>query len=55
MMYSLRRDLLGYGVLNLLVRDPYIEDIHVDGPGYVYIWHSRWESLKTASCCFSMI
>lgn len=46
-MYYLRRDLLGYGVLDPLVRDPYIEDIHVDGPGAVYIWHSRWESLKT--------
>ncbi len=29
MMYYLRRDLLGYGVLDPLVRDPYIEDIHV--------------------------
>ncbi len=47
MMYSLRRDLLGYGVLDHLVRDPYIDDIHVDGPGPVYIRHSRWESLKT--------
>ena len=46
-MYYLRRDLLGYGVLDPLVRDPFIEDIHVDGPGPVYIWHNRWESLKT--------
>ncbi|MEL9991339.1 MAG: type II/IV secretion system ATPase subunit [Thermoproteus sp.] len=46
-MYFLRRDLLGYGKLDPLVRDPYIEDIHVDGPGRVYIWHSRWESLMT--------
>ncbi len=29
MMYNLRRDLLGYGVLDHLVRDPYIEDVHV--------------------------
>ena len=47
LMYFLRRDLLGYGRLDPLVRDPFIEDIHVDGPGHVYIWHSRWESLKT--------
>lgn len=46
-MYYLRRDLLGYGKLDPLVRDPFIEDVHVDGPGHVYIWHSRWESLKT--------
>ncbi|MGB9706410.1 MAG: type II/IV secretion system ATPase subunit, partial [Pyrobaculum sp.] len=47
LMYYLRRDLLGYGKLDPLFRDPFIEDIHVDGPGHVYIWHSRWESLKT--------
>jgi flagellar protein FlaI len=47
MMYYLRRDLLGYGVLDPLIRDQYIEDVHVDGPGHVYIWHSRWESLRT--------
>ena len=47
MMYYLRRDLLGYGVLDPLIRDQYIEDVHVDGPGAVYVWHSRWESLKT--------
>ncbi|ABL88562.1 type II secretion system protein E [Pyrobaculum islandicum DSM 4184] len=47
LLYYLRRDLLGYGVLDPLMRDPYIEDVHVDGPGAVYIWHSRWESLKT--------
>jgi flagellar protein FlaI len=47
MMYYLRRDLLGYGVLDPLVQDPHIEDIHMDGPGHVYIWHNRWESLKT--------
>ncbi len=47
MKYYLQRDLLGYGVLDPLVRDSYVEDIHVDGPGHVYVWHSRWESLKT--------
>ncbi|MFN3804425.1 MAG: hypothetical protein ACK4SY_05175 [Pyrobaculum sp.] len=38
---------MGYGKLDPMMRDPYIEDIHVDSPGHVYIWHSRWESLKT--------
>ncbi len=46
LMYYLRRDLLGYGVLDPLVRDPYVEDIHVDGPGAVYVWHSKWQSFK---------
>ncbi|MGC9171056.1 MAG: type II/IV secretion system ATPase subunit [Thermoproteus sp.] len=48
MMYYLTRDLLGYGPLDPLFRDPYIEDIHMDGPGLpIYVWHSRWESLRT--------
>jgi len=46
-MYYLRRDLLGYGKLDPLFADPFIEDIHVDGPGSVWIWHARWESLRT--------
>ncbi len=29
MMYYLRRDFLGYGVLDPLLRDQYIEDVHV--------------------------
>ncbi|MCC6021436.1 MAG: Flp pilus assembly complex ATPase component TadA [Thermoproteaceae archaeon] len=47
LLYYLRRDLLGYGVLDPLVRDPHVEDVHVDGPGHVHVWHSKWESLKT--------
>jgi flagellar protein FlaI len=47
MMYYLRRDLLRHGGLDPLIRDQYIEDLHVDGSGHVYVWHSRWESLKT--------
>lgn len=47
LMYYLKRDLLGYGPLDPLFRDPHIEDIHVDGPGFVYVWHNKWESLKT--------
>ena len=47
-MYYLKRDLVGYGPLDPMLSDPLIEDVHVDGPGTpVYVWHSRWESLKT--------
>jgi flagellar protein FlaI len=46
--YYVRRDMLGYGRLDVLVRDPRIEDISCDGVGIpVYVWHSRYESLPT--------
>ncbi len=47
-MYYVVRDFQGYGPLDPLLKDPFIEDIHVDGAHVpVYVWHSRWESLKT--------
>ena len=48
-LYYVRRDMLGYGKLDVLVRDPHIEDISCDGVGVpVYVWHSRYESLPTS-------
>ncbi len=47
-MYYITRDVLGFGKLDPLLRDPYIEDINVNGPGrYVYVWHSYYEHLRT--------
>jgi len=47
--YYVRRDMLGYGKLDVLVRDPSVEDISCDGVGVpVYVWHSRYESLPTS-------
>jgi len=47
--YYVRRDMLGYGKLDVLVRDPRIEDVSCDGVGVpVYVWHSRYESLPTS-------
>lgn len=47
--YYVRRDMLGYGKLDVLVRDPNVEDISCDGVGVpVYVWHSRYESLPTS-------
>lgn len=47
-MYYITRDVLGFGKLDPLLRDPYIEDINVNGPGrYVYVWHSFYEHLRT--------
>lgn len=46
--YYVRRDMLGYGPIDVLIRDPRIEDISCDGVGVpIYVWHSRFESLPT--------
>ncbi|RLF06892.1 MAG: hypothetical protein DRK00_00155 [Thermoprotei archaeon] len=46
--YYVRRDMVGYGKLEVLIRDPYVEDISCDGVGVpVYVWHTRYESLPT--------
>jgi len=45
--YSLLRDRVGYGMLEPLLRDPYIEDIHCTGVGNVYLIHKIFEMLKT--------
>ncbi|MEM1894743.1 MAG: type II/IV secretion system ATPase subunit [Acidilobaceae archaeon] len=47
-LYYLLRDTVGYGPLEPLMRDPYIEDISCDGVGKpVYIWHQMYESMPT--------
>jgi flagellar protein FlaI len=39
--YYLSRDLMGYGLLDPYLRDPYIEDISCDGLGRsIRVWHS---------------
>lgn len=47
-MYYIERDVIGYGVLDPIFRDPYIEDISCNGVGRpVYVWHRRYESIPT--------
>ncbi len=47
-MYYLMRDTAGYGKVDPLIRDDYIEDININGPNRpVYVWHSRYEHLRT--------
>ncbi|WP_243671590.1 type II/IV secretion system ATPase subunit [Vulcanisaeta sp. JCM 16161] len=47
-MYYLVRDTVGYGKIDPLIRDEYIEDVNVNGPNKpVYVWHSRYEHLRT--------
>ena len=46
--YYVRRDMVGYGKLEVLMRDPNVEDVSCDGVGTpVYVWHSKYESLPT--------
>jgi len=47
-MYYLIRDFLGYGKIDVLMRDPMIEDISCDAAGTpVFIYHRNYESVKT--------
>ncbi len=46
--YYIERDLLGYGPIEALMRDPNIEDISCDGVDKpIYVWHRRYENLPT--------
>lgn len=47
-LYRAERDLVGFGTIDPLMRDPNIEDISCDGVKKpVYIWHRKYESLET--------
>jgi flagellar protein FlaI len=47
-LYHAERDLVGFGRIDSLMRDPNIEDISCDGVNKpVYIWHRNYESLET--------
>jgi flagellar protein FlaI len=48
LMYYIRRDFIGYGKIDPLMRDHLIEDISADGVGIpLYVWHREYESLPT--------
>jgi len=47
--YYIERNIIGYGPIDPLMRDPSIEDISCNGPGIpVYVWHRRYEYLPTS-------
>jgi len=47
-LYHAERDLVGFGKIDPLMRDPNLEDISCDGVNRsVYIWHRTFESLET--------
>ena len=46
--YYIERDLIGYGKIETMMRDPNIEDVSCDGPGVeIFVYHRRFESLRT--------
>lgn len=46
--YFIVRDFIGYGPVDVLMRDPMIEDISCDGPAIpIYLFHRSYESIKT--------
>ncbi len=46
--YYIRRDFLGYGIIDILTRDIAIEDISCNGVGIpVYVWHRFYESIPS--------
>ncbi len=47
-LYHAERDLVGFGRIDPLMRDPNIEDISCDGVEKpVYVWHRNYESIET--------
>jgi flagellar protein FlaI len=47
-LYHAERDLVGFGKIDPLMRDPNIEDISCNGVNRpVYIWHRSFESIET--------
>jgi len=47
-MYYLERDLIGYGRIDGLINDPFIEDISCLGTNKpIFLWHRKYENAKT--------
>jgi len=47
-IYYMKRDFLGYGIIDILIRDQNIEDISCDGTGIpIYVWHRYHESIPS--------
>ena len=45
--YLIKREVLGVGPLEPLIRDPYIEDIHVIGPKNTHVVHKIFDMMPT--------
>jgi flagellar protein FlaI len=47
-LYYIVRDIVGYGALDPLLRDPNIEDISCNGLNKtIFVWHRKYESIPT--------
>jgi archaeal flagellar protein FlaI len=47
-LYYILRDLVGFGDIDVIMNDPLIEDLSVNGLDMpVYVWHRKYESLPT--------
>jgi flagellar protein FlaI len=48
LIYYVLRDYIGYGPIDVLIRDEEVEDISCDGVGInVYIFHQKYESIRS--------
>jgi len=48
LLYYIKRDFIGYGKIDPLMKDHLIEDISADGVNIpIYVWHREYESLPT--------
>ncbi len=48
LVYYIQRDFVGYGPVDSLILDPYIEDISCDGVEVpLFVFHGKFESVKT--------
>ena len=47
-LYLIKRDTVGYGKVDVMMRDPYIEDISCDGANLpIFIYHRDYGSMRT--------
>lgn len=47
-LYYLERDIVGYGKIDAVMHDPYVEDISCSGINKnIFLWHRRYENIRT--------
>ncbi len=47
-LYYVVRDYVGYGMIDVMMRDPLIEDISCNGVNIpIYVWHREYESIQS--------
>jgi len=48
LLYYIIRDYIGYGKIDIIMRDPEIEDVSCSGANVpVFVWHKEYESMST--------